>query len=136
MEYIKYGTLNQYIKSNKNIKEKEARIIIERLISAVEYLHNKQICHRDIKPENIMFSRENDLTSIKLIDFGLSAQNFNNNLLYGDYCGTLLYMAPEQIEKKSYSQTVDIWSIGIILFMLLNNGQHPFYNKGDLKMNF
>ena len=136
MEYIKYGTLNQYIKRNKNIKEKEARIIIERLISAVEYLHNKQICHRDIKPENIMFSRENDLTSIKLIDFGLSAQNFNNNLLYGDYCGTLLYMAPEQIEKKSYSQTVDIWSIGIILFMLLNNGQHPFYNKGDLKNEF
>ena len=83
-----------------------------------------------------MFSRENDLTSIKLIDFGLSAQNFNNNLLYGDYCGTLLYMAPEQIEKKSYNQTVDIWSIGIILFMLLNNGQHPFYNKGDLKNEF
>ena len=135
MEYIKYGTLKQYIKTHKNISEKDASIIIKKLLSAVEYLHNNQICHRDIKPENIMFSKENDLTSIKLIDFGLSYQNFNN-LLISDYCGTLLYMAPEQIEKKSYNFTVDIWSIGIILYMLLNNGQHPFYNNGDLKKEF
>ncbi len=135
MEYIKYGTLKQYIKTHNNILEKDASIIIKKLLSAVEYLHNKQICHRDIKPENIMFSKENDLTSIKLIDFGLSYQNFNN-LLIGDYCGTLLYMAPEQIEKKSYNFTVDIWSIGIILYMLLNNGQHPFYNNGDVKKQF
>ena len=135
MEYIKYGTLKQYIKTHKNISEKDASIIIKKLLSAVEYLHNKQICHRDIKPENIMFSKENDLTSIKLIDFGLSYQNFNN-LLIGDYCGTLLYMAPEEIEKKSYNFTFDFWSIGIILYMLLNNGQHPFYNNGDVKKEF
>ena len=82
-----------------------------------------------------MFTKENDLTNIKLIDFGLSYQNFNN-LFIGDYCGTLLYMAPEQIEKKSYNFTFDFWSIGIILYMLLNNGQHPFYNNGDVKKEF
>ncbi len=130
MEYLKYGTLSQWMKKNNNkITEENASIIIHKILNATDYLHNKQICHRDIKPENIMLSNENDLSSIKLIDFGLSEQNLFNPLIDG-YCGTLLYMSPEQIEKKSYSQTVDIWSIGIILFMLLNNNKHPFYIKG------
>ena len=136
MEYIKYGTLNEFMNKNiGKIKEEDASIIISKLLSATEYLHNKLICHRDIKPENIMFSKENDLSSIKLIDFGLSEQNLYNPLFEG-YAGTLLYMSPEQIEKKSYSQTVDIWSIGIILFMLLNNNKHPFYIKGDDKKSY
>ena len=131
MEYLKYGTLSEYMKKNKGkISEENASIIIQKLLSATDYLHNKQICHRDIKPENIMFSEENNLNSIKLIDFGLSAQNLYNPLIDG-YCGTFIYMSPEQIEKKFYSQTVDIWSIGIILYMLLNNNKHPFYIKGD-----
>ena len=131
MEYLKYGTLSEYMKKNKGkISEENASIIIQKLLSATDYLHNKQICHRDIKPDNIMFSEENNLNSIKLIDFGLSAQNLYNPLIDG-YCGTFIYMSPEQIEKKFYSQTVDIWSIGIILYMLLNNNKHPFYIKGD-----
>ena len=131
MEYLKYGTLSEYMKKNKGkISEENASIIIQKLLNATDYLHNKQICHRDIKPENIMFSEENNLNSIKLIDFGLSAQNLYNPLIDG-YCGTFIYMSPEQIEKKFYSQTVDIWSIGIILYMLLNNNKHPFYIRGD-----
>ena len=131
MEFLPYGTLSTWIKNNiDKITEEKASIIMNKLFSAVEYLHHQQICHRDIKPENIMFAKENDLNSIKLIDFGLSAQHFDN-ISTNDYCGTFLYMAPEQIEKKSYSQTVDVWALGIILFMLLNNGKHPFYLKGD-----
>ena len=99
MEYIKYGTLNQWIKKHKKISEEEASIILKHILSAITYLHSKQICHRDIKPQNIMFSKENDLHSIKIIDFGLSAQNFDK-LINNDYCGTYIYMAPEQIEKK------------------------------------
>ena len=133
MEFLPYGTLSTWIKNNiDKITEEKASIIMSKLFSAVEYLHHQQICHRDIKPENIMFGKENDLNSIKLIDFGLSAQHFDN-ISTNDYCGTFLYMAPEQIEKKSYSQTVDVWALGIILFMLLNNGKHPFYMKGDLR---
>ena len=136
MEFIKYGTLSEFMNKNiGKIKEEDASIIISKLLSATEYLHNKLICHRDIKPENIMFSKENDLSSIKLIDFGLSEQNLYNSLLEG-YAGTLLYMSPEQIEKKSYSQTIDIWSIGIILYMLLNNNKHPFYIKGDDRKSY
>ena len=131
MEYLKYGTLRDWIKQNKNnISEEEASIIIKKILSAIDYLHQNQICHRDLKPQNIMFSKENDLNSIKIIDFGLSLQNFDF-LLNSDYCGTLTYMAPELIERKSYDLSIDIWSIGIIMFKLLNKGKHPFYNKKE-----
>ena len=132
MEYIKYGSLKQWIKKRDKISEEEASIILKKILSAIEYLHSKQICHRDIKPENIMLSEENDLNSIKIIDFGLSAQNFDL-LINNDYCGTYIYMAPELIEKKLYFNSVDMWSIGILLFILLNKGKHPFYVKGDTK---
>ena len=135
MEYIKYGTLSRWMKENRNISEKEASLLLGKVLSAVEYLHNSRICHRDIKPENIMFSKKDDFASIKIIDFGLSAQHFNY-LYNNEYCGTYLYMAPEQIEKKLYYYSVDIWSIGILMFMLLNNGKHPFYQKGDTKEDF
>ena len=135
MEYIKYGTLKKWMKNNKKISEHDASLILSQIFSAVVYLHGKQICHRDIKPENIMLSRENDLSSIKIIDFGLSAQNFDK-LMNNDYCGTYIYMAPEQIEKKLYFLSVDIWSIGILMFMLLNYGKHPFYVTGELKKDF
>ena len=135
MEYIKYGTLSNWMKNHHKITEDEASLIIGKVLSAVEYLHSMHICHRDIKPENIMISRENDLSSIKIIDFGLSAQQFNY-LSNNEYCGTFLYMAPEQIEKKLYHFSVDIWSIGILMYMLLNNGKHPFYQKGDKKQDF
>ena len=135
MEYLKYGTLNKWMEENHKISEEDASVILERVLSAVEYLHNQRICHRDIKPENIMFSKENDFQSIKIIDFGLSANQFNY-LFNQEYCGTFIYMAPEQIEKKLYYYSVDIWSIGILMFMLLNNGKHPFYQKGDSKEDF
>ena len=135
MEYIKYGTLSKWMKDHHKISEEEASLIVGKVLSAVEYLHRMHICHRDIKPENIMISKENDLSSIKIIDFGLSAQHFNY-LSKNDYCGTFLYMAPEQIEKKLYTYSVDIWSIGILMYMLLNNGKHPFYYKGVKKEDF
>ena len=130
MEYIKYGSLKKWIQKQEKITEEQSSTILRRVLSAVEYLHSKQICHRDIKPENIMLSKENDLDSIKIIDFGLSAQNFDK-LINNDYCGTYIYMAPELIEKKLYFNSVDIWSIGILMFILLNKGKHPFYTKGD-----
>jgi serine/threonine protein kinase len=135
IEYLKYGTLGQWIQKNKNISEEQASLIIKEVLSAIAYLHQNQICHRDLKPENIMFSRENDISSIKIIDFGLSLQNFDS-LCNSDYCGTLIYMAPEEIERKSYYLSVDIWSIGILMYMLLNKGEHPFYHNGDTKKTF
>ena len=135
MEYIKYGTLSKWMKGKPKIKEEDASKILKAVLSAVEYMHSMHICHRDIKPENIMLSEENNLSSVKIIDFGLSAQHFNY-LANNEYCGTYIYMAPEQIEKKLYHYSVDIWSIGILMFMLLNGGKHPFYQKNDKKEDF
>ena len=101
MEYIKYGTLSHWIKNHKKISEEEASVILNHILSAVVYLHSMQICHRDIKPENIMLSKENDLHSIKIIDFGLSAQNFDK-LINNDYCGTYIYIWPLNKLRKNY----------------------------------
>jgi len=70
-----------------------------------------------------------------LIDFGLSSQYFE---VMGDFefCGTLIYMAPEQMEKRIYTKAIDIWSCGIIMYMLLHNGMHPFYFKGENSSSF
>ena len=134
MELLKGGTLREWIKKhkNENISEEKSSLIIKNILLAISYLHNKNICHRDIKPENIMFKDNSDINSLKLIDFGLSVKNFDD---YGEqtYCGTFIYMAPEQLENTFYSKIIDIWSIGIILYELLNKGEHPFYIKGITK---
>jgi serine/threonine protein kinase len=131
MEYLEGGTLKQYINSKSDITEDEARIIIRQLLTALSYLHYTcDICHRDVKPENIMFTNKNDINELKLLDFGLSSDSFESKN-YLENCGTLIYMAPEQINNLIYSKAVDVWSVGIILYMLLNKGKNPFYIKGD-----
>lgn len=134
MEYLEGGTLRQFISENsENISEDTARIIIKQILQALSYLHYTcDICHRDIKPENVMLCQKNDINCIKLLDFGLSSDSFESQS-YLDNCGTLIYMAPEQIKNNNYSKGVDIWSVGIILYMMLNKGQNPFYNEGDTR---
>lgn len=76
MELVQGGTLKDYIekreKNNESLKEEEIALIMKGIFSAVQYMHDMHVLHRDIKPENILFSNENDLSSVKLSDFGLS----------------------------------------------------------------
>ena len=99
------------------MKDSECAIIIKNIIQVVEYLSNNGIIHRDLKPENIMFRKENDINSLVLCDFGLAGEIIVNNLIESK-CGTLIFMAPEVIMNRRYDSLVDIWSIGIIMFIL------------------
>jgi len=96
MEIIKGGTLHQFMKSKGRFSDEEASKIMRSLISAVEHVHSKNYVHRDLKPENILIDDFDDLSSIKLADFGLSAA-YRLNSVYSldERMGTLLYMAPE-----------------------------------------
>ena len=81
---------------------------MKNIVLALDNIHSNNIIHRDLKPDNIMIRNENDLTSLCLIDFGLSI--INNDTFETDYCGTLKFMAPELIDKKMYNK-VNIYLI-------------------------
>ena len=141
MELIEGGSLKDLIirrYNNKNdnylFKDSECAIIIKGILEAVEFLHQNSIIHRDLKPENIMFKKKDCLDSIILCDFGLAyhLDNYILEKLIQGTCGTTLYMAPEIIEKRKYDYLVDLFSIGIILYVLASGGSHPIYKK---KMN-
>ena len=133
-ELCQGGSLKDYIiskyNSNQNyfMKDSECSKIIKNIMQGVEYLTNNGIIHRDLKPENIMFRKENDINSLVLCDFGLAKENPGNSFLETK-CGTLIFMAPEVISNRPYDSLVDIWSLGIIMYILESGGSHPFYNS-------
>ena len=106
--------------------EEEAARIIGSILSAISYMHEFNIAHRDLKYENILFVSDDPKSEIKLIDFGLS-KVYGDNAQLTDGVGTIYTMAPEVL-KGNYSQTADIWSIGVIAYMLLSS-QMPFYGR-------
>ena len=93
----------------------------------MKYCHQKQIVHRDLKPENILMDTKNHNT-IKVIDFGTS-QKFDPNKRMNQIFGTAYYIAPEVL-KGDYNEKCDIWSIGVILYILLS-GKPPFDGNDD-----
>jgi len=116
------GTLFERLAQEHNFSEFRAGKIIRQIISALTYLHSENVVHGDIKPGNIHF-RGIDDDMIKLIDFGTSRRINENHAMHGVF-GTSYYLAPEVIEGI-YSEKCDVWSVGVILYMLLT-GHPPF----------
>jgi len=130
-EYCKYGNLYDYFRFH--FSEKQICIIIYQILSGVLYLHENEIMHRDIRLDNIMVDHiEKDLSTsepyffIKIINFG-SAIPFNKSKNETHLIGTQYYIAPEVIEEN-YNEKCDIWSVGVILYMLIAK-KPPFDGK-------
>lgn len=128
MENIKDGELFGYLIDSDKLPFEEATYVIHKLLTIVKYLDELKIMHRDIKTENMLIKKKRGLISkIYLIDFGL-AKFVDSREIVDQKLGTLGYCAPEVITKTPYNQSVDMWSIGIIYFLLLT-GTLPFDGK-------
>ena len=130
MEYIRGGRLTDYMKEKKfHFSEKRAAEIIYEIAIGVKYLHKYGIIHRDLKPDNIMLTESNDKGHIKIMDFGLS-KILGKKEKTSDGFGTLTFVSPEVLIRKPYNKEIDIWSIGVILYLILS-GDLPFDDEED-----
>lgn len=131
-EYCEGGELFDYILSKGHLNEMEAVDLFRQILTAIRYLHSSNTCHRDLKPENILFAYEGDNAPLKLIDFGLARMCENEYDLMSSQAGTPFYISPE-ILKGSYGKSTDLWSAGVILYIMLS-GYPPFYAENEAEI--
>ncbi|GMN43529.1 hypothetical protein TIFTF001_012718 [Ficus carica] len=132
MEYVRGGELFNKVAKGR-LKEEVARKYFQQLISAVGFCHARGVFHRDLKPENLLLDENGNL---KVSDFGLSAvsDQIRQDGLFHTFCGTPAYVAPEVLARKGYDAAkVDIWSCGVILFVLMA-GYLPFHDQNVMAM--
>lgn len=128
MELVTGGELFDRIVAKGSYTEKDASKVLKQILEAIDYMHSKDIVHRDLKPENLLYENPNEDSNIKVSDFGLS--KVIDSKLMMTACGTPGYVAPEVLTQKPYGKEVDIWSIGVISYILLC-GYQPFYDEND-----
>lgn len=106
--------------NNANRIEFDTVYVVSMILSAISYLHRIGIMHRDLKPENILIelnSTNEHVATLKIVDFGLSLV-VEPGAKITDACGTPAYVAPEVLNKQGYGLQVDMWSLGVITFLL------------------
>ncbi|CAM0884204.1 unnamed protein product [Alopecurus aequalis] len=133
LELVRGGELFARIVRSRRVKENVARLYFRQLISAVGFCHARGVYHRDLKPENLLLDEAGNL---KVVDFGLSAlaDHARADGLLHTLCGTPGYAAPEVLLGKGYDGAkADIWSCGVILYMLLA-GSLPFSDDNIVTM--
>jgi len=125
MELVTGGELFDRIVEKGSYTEEDAKVLVRKIVSAIEYLHDMNIAHRDLKPENLLVKSIADDTEVKIADFGLS-KIIDEQKMMQTACGTPGYVAPEVLNAEGYDKEVDMWSIGVITYILLC-GFPPFY---------
>ena len=127
-EYVQGKELLEYINKKGKLTENEACKFFHQIISALDYIHQCGIAHRDFKPENIIVTNNNQI--LKIIDFGLG-NTYEKGQLLKTACGSPCYVPPEMIKEEKYNGALsDIWSAGIILYLMLC-GKLPFYDDDN-----
>lgn len=121
------GDLFDLVEKEGPLNEQEVAMVIQRLLSCVNYLHQNGIVHRDIKPENVILTG-NDFNTLKLIDFGLARQE-RPNQAFCSIVGSPFYVSP-QVVNAQYNRKCDIWALGVIAYVLLC-GKPPFDGGSD-----
>ena len=127
LELCTGGELFDRIVEKTVYTEVDARDLVKLLTSTIKYLHEHHIVHRDLKPENLLLANHRDDADIKIADFGLAMRHTKNDAPMLQPCGSPGYVAPEIIADPAvgYDKSVDIWSIGVITYILLC-GYPPF----------
>ena len=131
MDFIEGGELFRHLVNVRRFKEEQARFMIAQVAIALGHLHEKNIVYRDLKPENVLFNRDGYLL---LADFGL-ATKVDEDKLASSFCGTAEYLSPEMLNEEGHDQTVDWWTLGILLYEMLV-GIPPFFHKNKHRMYF
>jgi calcium-dependent protein kinase len=130
MELCSGGELFDRILQAGSFSEVQAAILMQQIIRGIHYLHKHHICHRDLKPENFLFQTKDTIeqNNLKIIDFGLSCK-FETGQVMKTKAGTPYYVAPQVLQGR-YDQASDLWSCGVIMYVLLC-GYPPFYGETD-----
>ncbi|TMW62159.1 hypothetical protein Poli38472_009652 [Pythium oligandrum] len=123
-ELVSGGDLYSRIDGHNKYTESQARTVMLPLLESIAYIHRLGIVHRDIKPENVLCGDQGDL---KIADFGLSKLVHPEEIMKMP-CGTLNYVAPEVLAMLGYGKEADIWSVGVIMYLLVR-GVLPFQSK-------
>jgi len=127
LELCRGGDLFDFVISQGQCSEAVAAALMAKMFAAVHYMHSIHICHRDLKPENFLFETKDSRSEIKIIDFGLANKFGDDESNMHTIVGSPYYVAPEVL-KGNYHHECDIWSMGVILYVLLA-GFPPF--QGD-----
>ncbi|KAF2070104.1 hypothetical protein CYY_008578 [Polysphondylium violaceum] len=134
LELVTGGELFDKIVEREAYTEEDASQLVNTVTKVIQYLHSKDIVHCDLKPENLLYSDHSDNAVIKLCDFGLSQKCPQGNQLRS-LVGTLTYMAPEISNCTGYGKPVDMWSLGVIIYILLC-GFPPFDESTGYYLEF
>jgi len=122
-ELCEGGELFERIVEREKYTERDAQIVLKEIASALDYCHTMRIVHRDLKPENILLSSTGDDAVVKIADFGFAKHHLDEDLT--SHVGTYAYCAPEILLRKEYDASVDMWSFGVIVYVMLC-GYLPF----------
>lgn len=135
MECMEGGELFQRIQDRAEgaFTEREAAEIMRDICKAVAHLHRMDIAHRDLKPENLLYSKPDETGVLKLTDFGFAKETTSLNSLQTP-CYTPYYVAPEVLGPERYDKSCDMWSLGVIMYILLC-GFPPFYSNHGLAIS-